>query len=372
LTPRRPSPHSARAAVAAEFQEYSLPMPADPSPFQVASPVSANPTDPGIAAARQVLALEADALTRLIATVESPDFARTLDLVVACEGRVIVTGMGKSGHIARKIAATLASTGTPAFFIHPSEASHGDLGMIAAGDLVVALSNSGDTLELADILAYTRRYGQPLVGITARRDSTLARYSDCLLLLPPAPEACPHGLAPTTSTTMMLALGDALAIALLDRRGFSRDDYGVLHPGGALGRRLRRVRELMHGDAGIPLVDLDARVDAAILEMTAKRFGCVGLTASDGRLAGIITDGDLRRHMSGGRADQAGGSDAFLSQSAARIMTAGPRTIRPDALVEEALQTMNAAQITSLFVVDGDDRPLGILHVHDCLRAGLT
>ena len=329
--------------------------------------------DPAIAEARRVLSIGAAALTALIDTVDGPAFARALDAVVGCAGRVIVTGIGKSGHIAHKIAATLASTGTPAFYIHPSEASHGDLGMVTDKDVVIALSNSGNTVELADILAYTRRYGQPLIGITSQSASTLSQYADILLVLPPAPEACPHGLAPTTSTTMMLALGDALSIALLSRRGFSRDDYRILHPGGTLGRRLRRVSELMHDGEAMPLLDPTRSVGDAILTMTAKTFGCVGLTDGDGRLIGIITDGDLRRHMvrrDGTRRDAAG--DPFLTQTADSIMTADPRTIRADALAEEALQSMNANEITSLFVVDEKRRPLGIVHVHDCLRAGLT
>ncbi len=349
-------------------------MTADPRPAALAEAAAPPAGDPAIAEARRVLSTEAAALTALMDTVDGPAFARALEAVVACAGRVIVTGIGKSGHVANKIAATLASTGTPAFYIHPSEASHGDLGMVTRDDVVIALSNSGNTVELADILAYTRRYGQPLIGITSQAQSTISQYADILLVLPPAPEACPHGLAPTTSTTMMLALGDALSIAALDRRGFTRDDYRVLHPGGMLGRRLRRVSDLMHGGDAVPLIARDCPVGEAILTMTAKHFGCVGVVDADGRLVGIITDGDLRRHMSppgAGRPGE-GAADPLLTQSADRIMTAKPRTIRADALAEEALQSMNANQITSLFVAGADGRPLGIVHVHDCLRAGLT
>jgi arabinose-5-phosphate isomerase len=278
-------------------------------------------------------------------------------------GRVVVTGMGKSGHVARKIAATFASTGTPSMYVHPGEASHGDLGMITAEDLVLALSNSGETPELADIVAYTRRFSIPLLAVVGRLRSSLVETADLALLLPARPEACPMGLAPTTSTTSMLALGDALAVALLERRGFGAQDFGVLHPGGKLGRRLVRVDQLMHRGDELPLVGDGVGMAEALLEMTAKRLGCVGVIDAGGRLAGILTDGDLRRHM----------SPDLLDRRVADLMTPAPRTIRPQALAAEALAMMNQAErpFTVIFVVDGG-RPVGVLHMHDCLRAGIA
>ena len=311
----------------------------------------------------RVLRTEAAALTLLADTLDG-SFSQAIDLMIAAKGRVVVTGIGKSGHIACKMAATLASTGTPAFFVHASEASHGDLGMVSIGDVLVALSNSGKTSELADIVGYSRRFGIPLIGITSNAASPLADQSDVTLLLPEADEACPMGLAPTTSTTMMLALGDALAIALLDRRGFSSDDYRELHPGGALGRRLIKVSDIMHGGDAIPLASPETPTSEAVLVMTAKAFGCVGIVDAAGALTGILTDGDLRRHMDA----------TLLSRPAGEIMTAKPRTIRPGALAGEALRVMNATDkpITSLFVTDEKRRPVGILHIHDCLRAGIA
>ncbi|HUN42290.1 MAG TPA: KpsF/GutQ family sugar-phosphate isomerase [Acetobacteraceae bacterium] len=313
--------------------------------------------------ARTVLATEASAL-RALAAALNDDFARAVESLGGISGRVVVSGMGKSGHVARKIAATLASTGTPALFVHPAEASHGDLGMIVAGDGVLALSNSGETAELADLVAHTRRFALPLVAITARACSALATAADVALLLPTAPEACPMGLAPTTSTTMQMALGDALAVALFTRRGFTAADFGRFHPGGKLGARLRRVRELMHTGAAMPLGARDMPMDRALLLMTEKRFGCLGVQGPDGKLVGIVTDGDLRRAM---------GPDLLLRQLG-EIMTVSPRTIGPEALAAEALHVMNARErpITALFVVDPANRPLGILHIHDLLRAGLA
>ncbi len=313
-----------------------------------------------IETAREVLQSESQALSALADFIDA-SFDRAIDLLFAAKGRIVATGMGKSGHVARKIAATLASTGSPALFVHPGEASHGDLGMLTRDDVLIALSNSGETPELADILAHCKRFSIPLIGITARAPSTLAAAADAALLLPPFKEACPLGLAPTTSTTLMMALGDALAVALLERRGFSADDYRVLHPGGKLGRRLLRVGDLMHAGDEIPIAAPDMRMDEAILVMTAKRFGCVGIADGDGRLVGIITDGDLRRHM----------ADGMLRQTAGAVMTPAPRTIRPDALAAEALNLMNESSITSLFVT-ADDKPVGILHIHDCLRAGVA
>lgn len=313
--------------------------------------------------ARDVLSTEAAGLLSLAASL-GERFADAVDCLASARGRVAVSGMGKSGHIGRKIAATLASTGTPALFVHPAEASHGDLGMIVAGDAVLALSNSGETAELADLVAHTRRFGLPLVAITGRPDSTLARAADVALMLPKAPEACPMGLAPTTSTTMQLALGDAIAVALLTRRGFTSADFHRIHPGGRLGVRLRRVRELMHGGKDMPLATPETRMDAALVGMTEKRFGCLGIVDEAGVLIGIITDGDLRRAM---------GPD-LLQRTAREVMTPAPRTIGADALAEEALHAMNAHSrpVTTLFVVDPQSRPVGVLHVHDLLRAGLA
>ena len=310
--------------------------------------------------ARRVLAVEAGALEALGAGLDQR-FRQALDLLERASGRVIVTGMGKSGHVARKIAATLASTGTPAQFVHPGEASHGDLGMITAADAVLALSNSGETKEIADIVAFTRRFAIPLIAVTAQANSSLAESADVALLLPTAAEACSMGLAPTTSTTAMMALGDAIAVALLERKGFSPDDFSVLHPQGRLGQRFLRVADLMHGGEELPLVGEDSVMSDTVLVMTAKRFGCVGVQDGDGRLIGIITDGDLRRHMGPG----------LMQERTADVMTARPKTIRAPALAAEALGTMNEKKITSLFVVE-DGRPVGILHIHDCLRAGVA
>ncbi len=315
-----------------------------------------------IATGRRVLGIEADALLAMASMLDGR-FSRAVKRLAALKGRLIVTGMGKSGHISRKIAATFASTGTPALFVHPAEASHGDLGMITPDDLVLALSNSGETPELADIVAYCRRFSIPLMAIVGRPESALAKAADFVLLLPDRPEACPMGLAPTTSTTAALALADALAIALLEEKGFDANRFGVLHPGGKLGKKLIKVEELMHGEDALPLVQRESSTADAILEMTTKRFGCVGVLDQAGGLAGIITDGDLRRHME---------SD-LLKRPAAEIMTCSPRTIAPEALAVEALAMMNHPDrpITVIFVI-ADRRPIGILHMHDCLRAGVA
>ena len=313
--------------------------------------------------ARTVLGTEASALRALAASLDD-SFTRAVDVMEAATGRVVVTGMGKSGHVGRKIAATLASTGTPAMFVHPAEASHGDLGMIIGGDVVLALSNSGETPELAAVLAHARRFAIPIIGTTARADAALARAADVVLLLPRVAEACPMGLAPTTSTVLQMALGDALAVALLTRRGFTAADYPRVHPGGRLGARLRRVRDVMHQGDAMPLAPPDLPMDAALLRMTEKRFGCLGVTDGSGRLIGIVTDGDLRRHMGPG----------LLARRVADVMTRDPRTIGPDALAAEALHLMNVRDraITALFVREADGRPIGILHVHDLLRAGIA
>ena len=319
-------------------------------------------------AGRRVLALEAEALTKLADGLAeeagAAAFARAIELMGAATGRVIVSGMGKSGHVARKIAATLASTGTPAQFVHPAEASHGDLGMIAKTDAVLALSNSGETPELGDLIAYTRRFDIPLIAMVGKAPSALAEAADAALVLPQMPEACPLGLAPTTSTTMMIALGDALAVAMLERRGFSADDYRQLHPGGKLGARLLKVEDLMHKGPEMPLIGADARMSDAVLVMTEKRFGCVGVVeppTANGKLIGLVTDGDLRRHMS---AD-------LLKQKVHQVMTRGPWTIGPRLLAAEVLKEMNDRKLYRAFVID-DGRPVGIVHILDLLRAGVA
>jgi len=314
----------------------------------------------GLKTAVSVLKLEASALGQLAAGLGS-EIDQALDLLFAATGRVIVSGMGKSGHIANKIAATLASTGTPAQFVHPAEASHGDLGMITNKDAVIALSNSGETTELADLITFTRRWSIPLIAITGRKESSLGQAADVALVLPKADEAGTLGLAPTTSTTMMLALGDALAVALLERRGFSAEDFHQLHPGGKLGQRLLRVAEIMHKGSELPLIPASAPMSQALIEMTTKTFGCVGVIGPGDTLTGIITDGDLRRHM----------GDNLLNQKAGDVMTKAPRTIRPQALAAEALNIMNEKSITALFVVE-ESKPVGIVRLHDCLKAGLA
>lgn len=313
-----------------------------------------------LVSARRVLRLESEGIAALAESL-GDSYIAALDLLHEVKGRVIVTGMGKNGHIARKIAATMASTGTPTQFVHPGEASHGDLGMITSADAVLALSNSGETNELRDILEYSRRYAIPLIAITGRAGSTLDEMADVTLRLPATPEACPMGLAPTTSTTAALALGDALAVSLLERKGFSPQDFQVFHPGGKLGQALLRVSDLMHKGDAMPLCAADAPMKEAILIITAKSFGCIGVLDADGRLSGVVTDGDLRRHMD---------SD-LLAQRAGDVMTGTPKTIRPQALAAEAVAVMNANSITGLFVVD-DGKPAGILHIHDCLRAGIA
>lgn len=308
--------------------------------------------------ARRVIRTEADALALLERTLDD-SFDAAVSLLLAATGRVIICGMGKSGHIARKIAATLASTGTPAHFVHPAEASHGDLGMMAQGDVILVLSNSGETPELADVIAYSRRFGIPMIGIASRADSALIKQSDVGLVLPRAPEACGTGVVPTTSTTMTLALGDALAVALMEHRKFTPEKFRDFHPGGKLGAQLSRVQDLMHGGDAVPLVQLTTPMSDALIEISQKGFGVVGVCDASGDLAGIITDGDLRRHM-----------DGLLGLSAAQVMTQNPTTITQDALAEEAVNIMNARKITCLFVTDVA-KPLGLLHIHDCLRVGL-
>ncbi|HVV92401.1 MAG TPA: KpsF/GutQ family sugar-phosphate isomerase [Hyphomicrobiales bacterium] len=317
-----------------------------------------------LTSAKKTLAIEVVGLTTLAEAFDGPlgpAFAEALRLMRAARGRIIVTGMGKSGHIARKIAASLASTGTPAFFVHPAEASHGDLGMITADDAILALSWSGETVELRDLVHHAGRHRVALIAMTAEADSTLAKAADVVLALPRASEACPHGLAPTTSTTMQLALGDALTVALLESRGFTASDFRLFHPGGKLGASLTWVRDLMHRGDRMPLVPLGTPMSDAILVISAKSFGCVGILDAAGGLAGIVTDGDLRRHMAPG----------FIDKLVEEVMTAMPLTVPPDSLAAEALEIMSSAKITSLFVVE-DGRPVGILHVHDALRIGVA
>lgn len=311
-----------------------------------------------LATGQRVIRREAEALSAL-AQALGDGFSAAVRLLMAAEGRVIVSGMGKSGHIARKIAATFASTGTPAHFVHPAEASHGDLGMVAKGDVLIVLSNSGETAELADLIAHSRRFGIALIAVAGREGSTLMRQADVGILLPEVPEACETGIVPTTSTTMTLALGDALAIALMEHRAFTPEHFRIFHPGGKLGARLLRVRDLMHGDP--PLVPEAMAMGEVLLTITRSGFGMVGVTDAGGRLTGIITDGDLRRHLEG-----------LLSHRAGEVMTRAPRTIGPDALAGEALALMNDRKITCLLVTDAPDQAVGILHVHDCLRAGVV
>jgi arabinose-5-phosphate isomerase len=309
-------------------------------------------------AARNVIAREVEGLEAVSAALDEK-FLALVDAIYSLKGRVIISGMGKSGHIGRKIAATLASTGTPAFFVHPSEASHGDLGMITADDLVWCLSNSGETNELRDVIAYAKRFSIPLVALVRRETSVLVDAANIAIVLPEVPEASPIG-APTTSTTMMLAYGDALAMALLEKRGFTKEDFGVYHPGGKLGAQFTRVSDLMHRGEEVPLVAAGEKMPDVLITMTAKRFGCAAVTDAKNHLQGIITDGDLRRHM----------ETQLMSKTAAEVMTKNPVTITPQMLASEALGIMNSKSITCLFVIE-HNKPVGILHIHDCLRAGI-
>ncbi|MDX1781525.1 MAG: KpsF/GutQ family sugar-phosphate isomerase [Thalassovita sp.] len=311
-----------------------------------------------IEAANRVLMIESEAL-QLLADHIPADFEAVVRLILDTRGRVIVSGIGKSGHIGNKIAATLASTGTPSYFVHASEASHGDLGMITEDDIVILISNSGETQELGDVLAHTRRFSIPLIGISSRANSTLMKAADYRLLLPAAPEACPMGLAPTTSTTLTLALGDALAVALMHERDFRAEHFRTFHPGGKLGAQLSTVAQLMHGADALPLVQFDTPMDAALLEMTSKGFGTTGVM-KDGALAGIVSDGDLRRNMA-----------RLMDSTAGEVATLNPVTVPPDMLAVQALALMNERKITTLFVVE-DSRPVGVLHLHDLLRAGVA
>jgi arabinose-5-phosphate isomerase len=313
-----------------------------------------------IATARRVLAMEADALGALGRGL-GEDFVAAVDAILKAKGRVICTGIGKSGHVARKIAATLASTGTQAYFVHSTEASHGDLGMISPGDVVLALSKSGESNELTDILHYTRRYGIPLIAMTGKARSTLGEAADVKLVIPDAPEACAETNAPTTSTTLMMALGDALAVALLESRGFKADQFKVFHPGGKLGAMLRTAGDLMHRSAELPVVASGTPFIDAVKAMTGKGFGVLGVTSGDGKLAGIVTDGDLRRYLTSG----------VTAKTIDEVMTKSPRSVEPGMLAAEVLRIMNERKITQMFVLDGG-RPVGLIHMHDLLKAGLA
>jgi arabinose-5-phosphate isomerase len=317
-----------------------------------------------IASAARTLQLETEGLSALKAALASDlinSFAAAVEMLRACRGRVIVTGMGKSGHVGLKVAATLSSTGTPAYFVHPSEASHGDLGMITPADVIVAFSWSGETVELGNIVSYSRRFAVPLIAVTSNARSTLAEAAELVIALPQAKEACPHGLAPTTSTVMQLALGDCLAMALLDSKGFTARDFKALHPGGQLGARLKFVSDLMHKGDRLPLAQADVVMTEAIVVMTEKALGCLGVVDDNGFLKGIVTDGDLRRHMGNG----------LLSRRVQEIMTPAPKTVSPDLLASAALEIINSSKITTLFVVE-NGRPVGIIHIHDLLRAGVA
>lgn len=325
---------------------------------------STQPHAPAIVSALHTLDADACGIRALAAALQAElgtAFVAALELVQKAKGRLIVTGLGKSGHIGRKIAATFASTGTPAFFVHAAEASHGDLGMITADDVILALSWSGETAELKNLITYSRRFRIGLIAITSNAASTLGAAADVTLALPQAREACPHNLAPTTSALMQLALGDALAVALLESRGFTALDFSVLHPSGKLGAMLTFVRDLMHKDEALPLSPLGAPMSDALVEMSSKGFGCVGIVDARGELAGIITDGDLRRHM---RAD-------LMTARVDEVMTRDPKTIGPDLLASEALEILNSSKITTLIVTDGR-RPVGIVHLHDILRIGVA
>ncbi len=322
-------------------------------------------TDSAVQSALRTLDAEGSGIAALTAALQSDlcaPFTAAADLIKGAKGRLIVTGLGKSGHIGRKIAATFASTGTPAFFVHAAEASHGDLGMITADDVILALSWSGEQPEMKNLITYAKRFRIAVIATTADRESSLAKAADVALTLPKAREACPHNLAPTTSSLMMLALGDALAIALLEGRGFTSTDFSVLHPGGKLGALLKYARDLMHTGDAVPLKPLGTRMSEALVEMTSKGFGCVGITDARGHLAGIVTDGDLRRHMD---------HPDLMAATVDEVMTKNPKTIGRDVMAGEALEILNSSKITTLIVTDGN-KPVGIVHLHDFLRAGVA
>lgn len=304
---------------------------------------------------------EIKAIEELKHSLDADSLTKALDLMQNAKGRIIITGMGKSGHIGKKIAASLASTGTPSFFVHPAEASHGDLGMITEDDVVIAISNSGESKELVDILNYCKRFGITLISITKNPESSLGKAGDVVLALPNNGEACPLGLAPTNSTTATLVLGDILTIGMIERKGFSKEDFNDRHPGGKLGAILKRVSDLMHTDQEMPLLDENSNMQAVLLEMTSKRLGCVGFINQNGDLTGILTDGDLRRCL----------SSKILEEKAVDLMTRNPKTISPNAMTAEALKIMHDKKITNLFVVE-NSKPVGVIHIHDLLNNGVA
>ena len=336
---------------------------ANPKPLMAKS-FGTDHANAAVQSALRTLDAEGSGIAAIMAALQSDlsvPFAAAADLIRNAKGRLIVTGLGKSGHIGRKVAATFASTGTPAFFVHAAEASHGDLGMITADDVILALSWSGEQPEMKNLITYAARFGIPVIAMTAERESSLSKAADVALMLPKAREACPHNLAPTTSSLMMLALGDALAIALLEGRGFTSVDFSVLHPGGKLGAMLKYTRDLMHSGDAVPLKPLGTKMSEALVEMSSKGFGCVGIINARGLIVGIVTDGDLRRHM---RPD-------LITASVDDVMTKNPKTIGRDTLAGEALELLNSSKITTLIVTDAN-RPVGIVHLHDLLRAGVA
>ncbi len=331
----------------------------------MANSSATEPVSAAVQSALRTLEAEGSGIAAMSVALQSDlggAFARAADLIRCAKGRLIVTGLGKSGHIGRKIAATFASTGTPAFFVHAAEAGHGDLGMITTDDVILALSWSGEQPEMKTLITYAKRFRIALIAMTAERDSTLSKAADVALTLPKAREACPHNLAPTTSSLMLLALGDALAIALLEGRGFTSVDFSVLHPGGKLGAMLKYTRDLMHAGDAVPLKPLGTRMSDALVEMSSKGFGCVGIIDARGAIAGIVTDGDLRRHIM--RPD-------LMTALVDDVMTKNPKTIRGDLLASEALEILNSSKITALIVTEGS-KPVGIVHLHDILRAGVV
>ena len=317
-------------------------------------------TNSDLISAKHTIEKEIESL-RVMESELGDELTKALDLMQQAKGRVILTGMGKSGHIARKIAASLASTGTPSFFVHPAEASHGDLGMITNEDVVIAISNSGESKELVDILNYCKRFGIPIISITKNPESSLGKAGDFVLKLPNNGEACPLGLAPTSSTTATLVLGDVLTVAMIERNGFTKTQFNQRHPGGKLGSVLQKVSDLMHKGSDMPLLSQNANMHDVLLEMTSKRLGCVGFTNELGNLVGIFTDGDLRRCL----------SNNVLDKKGVDVMTKNPKVISPDAMASEAVKIMHEKKITNLFAVE-NNKPVGVIHIHDCLDKGVV
>ena len=341
-----------------------LPLESEMSQSKALTATSSDHADAAIQSALHTLEIGGHGIAAIAAALQGPlgvAFASAVELIRKARGRVIVTGLGKSGHVARKIAATLASTGTPAFFVHAAEAGHGDLGMITADDVIVALSWSGEQPEMKNLVNYSARFAIPMIAVTSNAESSLGAAARIVLELPRAREACPHNLAPTTSTLMQAAIGDALAIALLESRGFTALEFANFHPGGKLGAMLKHTSDLMHTGDALPLKPLGTKMSDALVEMSAKGFGCVGIVDARGCIAGIITDGDLRRHM---RPD-------LMTASVDEVMTSNPKTIDCHSLASEALEMLNSAKITALLVTEAN-KPVGILHLHDLLRAGVA